>query len=119
MIQGAVDRLFLFKFLLSGFDLKNKQVHHFNSFFLNTGSYAVPLSQIIKGLKHVDSLFDRCNLFESEVNHILVHNIELFNSRFEGVVFIVPVRGLYIQNLVFLVILELLNQLTERSLDLL
>lgn len=57
-------------------------------------------------------------MFEGKVYHILVHHVQLFYSAFEGVVLLVPVRCLHIQDFVLLVSFELIYQLYECSFDL-
>ncbi len=118
MMQGNVRILFIFNFLLGILNFRDKQVHNLNSFLFDTCLDAISFCQVIEGFEHVNSLLDSGYLLEGEINDVLIHHIQLFNSSFEGIVLLVPIGSLDIQYLILLVRFKLVNQLNERPFDL-
>lgn len=91
MMERDVWISFVFDLLLGEFYFGDEEIHDFDGFLLDAGFDAVSLGKVIKGLKHVDSLLDCCDLLEGKVNDVLVHDVQLFYSCFEGIVLFVPI----------------------------
>lgn len=115
MVQRYIWIFFILDLLFSGLDLSNEKIHDFYGFLFDTSFNAVSFGKIIKSFKHIDSLFDGGDLFKGKIDNILIHDIELFDAAFECVVFLVPVRCFDIKDLLFLVGLELVNQLDKST----
>lgn len=118
MIYGHIGGFLELELLFGQIDLGNKEIHNFNGFFAHAGLDTISLGQVVEGFQHVDALLYCGNLFEGEINHVLVHHIQLLHPCFEAVVLLMPVSGLHVEDLVLLVCLELGNQFGEGTLNL-
>ena len=115
MIDRKQQGLLLIQLLLCHFNLIDKKVHYFNCLLLHAGLDTVPFCQIIKSLQHVNPLFNSCYLLKRKVYDVLVHNIKLFHTCFETIIFVMPIWSFNIQYLLFFTGFELLDQFSERG----
>lgn len=91
MMERDVGISLIFDLLFGELYLGDEEVHDFDGFLLDAGLDAVSLGKVIESLEHVDSLLDSCDLFEGKINDVLVHDVQLFHSCFEGIVLFVPI----------------------------
>lgn len=116
MMKRYIWILLVFYFLFGGLYLGNEKIHNFDSLFLDTSLDTISFGQVVKCFKHIDPLLDSCDLFEGEVNHILIHDVQLLDSSLKSIVLFMPIRRLHVQYFILLVALKFINQLHKCSL---
>lgn len=91
MMKRYIRILLIFDFLFSSLYFCYEKIHNLYRFFLDASLDTISFGQVVKSFQHIDPLLHSGNLLEGEVNHVLVHNVQLLDPSLKSIVLLMPV----------------------------